>query len=336
MKIGFFGVEPWEKPLLKKAFPRDKLFFSLGKLTLRNVDKYSNLDVISVFIYSGINEKLLSKMPKLKLITTRSTGFDHIDLEACRNRKVIVCNVPSYGESTVAEHTFALILALSRKVIEGVERTRRANFDLDGLRGFDLQGKTLGVVGCGKIGQHVIKMACGFEMKVLVFDVQKDPKIAKKLNFKYTSMKQLLKKSDIVTLHVPLNKHTHHLIDKEKISWMKDNTFLINTSRGGVIETDALVKALQKGKLAGAGLDVLEEECNVIEELQLLKKDLKKDCSLKTIVENHILLEMPNVIVTPHNAFNTHEALTRILNTTIKNIQTFKKGRKINVVRGCR
>jgi len=332
MKIGFFEIEEWEKEVLKEAFPKDKLVFSSGKLTLGNVGKYKNLDVVSVFIHSKVNEKLLEKLPKLKLVTTRSTGFDHIDLVACKKRKIAVYNVPAYGENTVAEHTFALILGLSKKLIDCVERTRKRSFELKSLRGFDLKGKTIGVVGCGNIGRHVIRMAKGFEMKILVFDVVKDRQLAKKMGFKYVRIEKLLNESDIVTLHVPLNEHTHHLIDKEKINLMKEGALLINTARGGVVDTDALVKALKSGKLGGAGLDVLEEECEIVEEREILTRIFKRRCNLKTIVENHILLEMSNVIVTPHNAFNTREALNRILEVTIENIRGFKKGRKVNVV----
>ncbi|MBT6774278.1 hydroxyacid dehydrogenase [Candidatus Woesearchaeota archaeon] len=333
MKIGFFELELWEEKVIKETFPKDKLFFSKKKLTLQSAKKHSNLDAIAVFVHSEINKEILRKLPKLKLITTMSTGYDHIDLEECKKRKVTICNVPVYGENTVAEHAFALILALSRKIVDCVERTKRGSFELKGLRGFDLRSKTIGVIGGGNIGQHVIRMAKGFEMNVLVFDLHQDKKLAKTMGFKYTAMDKLLKESDVVSLHVPYNKHTHHLINKDKLSLMKKNAILINTSRGGIIDTEALVNALKRKKLAGAGLDVLEEESELIEETQLLKKEFTKNYDLKTVVENHVLLEMPNVIITPHNAFNTNEALMRILETTIKNIKRYKISKKINVVK---
>lgn len=332
MKIGFFEIEPWEKEVLKKALLRDELFFSQKKLTAKTVEKYNQLEAIAVFIHSEVSDSLLKNLPKLKLIATMSTGYDHIDLEACKKKKIIVCNVPTYGENTVAEHTFALILTLSRKIVECVERTKKGSFELEGLRGFDLRGKTLGVVGCGNIGQHVIRMAKGFEMKVLVFDVVKNDSLAKKLGFEYASMERLLRESDIVTLHVPYNPHTYHLIGRKELGLMKKTAYLINTSRGGIVDTDTLVKALQKKEIAGAGLDVLEEECEMVEEKQLLTKEFSAECNLKTIVENHVLLTMPNVIVTPHNAFNTQEALIRILEVTVENIKGFKTGKLVNVV----
>ena len=333
MKIGFFEIESWEKDFLSSFFPKDQLFFFRGKLTFSNARKFKDLEAISVFIYSEINSKLLENLPRLKMIATRSTGYDHIDLAECKKRNITVCNVPTYGENTVAEHTFALILALSRKIVDCVERTKKGSFDLEGLKGFDLREKILGVIGTGNIGKHIIRIGNGFEMKVIAFDAFPNKDLPKQLGFEYVSMDKLLADSDIVTIHVPYNKFTHHLIDKKAIAKMKKSAYLINTSRGGIIETDALVKALKAKKIAGAGLDVLEEECNIIEEPQLLKKSFPGKCDLKTLVENHMLLEMLNVIVTPHNEFNTQEALIRILKVTVENIQEFKKGNKINFVR---
>ncbi|MBT3814023.1 hydroxyacid dehydrogenase [Candidatus Woesearchaeota archaeon] len=333
MKIGFFELEPWEKKEIRKVFSKDKLFFSEKRLTLRNVRRYKELEAIAIFVHSEIDKEVLKKLPKLKYITTMSTGFNHIDLEECKKRRISVSNVPTYGENTVAEHTFALILALSRKIVDCVNRTHLGSFRLEGLRGFDLKDKTIGVVGGGNIGKHVIRMAKGFEMNVLVFDIYKDIKLAKKLGYKYASMEKMLKESDVITLHVPENKHTHHLIDKDKLTLMKKSAVLINTSRGGIVDTKALVNALKKKKIAGAALDVLEDECKIIEETQLLKKEFGGRCDLHKIVEKHALLKMKNVIVTPHNAFNTHEALMRILQTTIKNLASFKNGRKINEVK---
>jgi len=333
LKIGFFEIEPWEKDVFSKAFPKDKLFFSTGKITVQNAPKYKDLEAISIFVYSKTDQAVLNQLPKLRLITTRSTGFDHINLEACKKKNITVCNVPTYGENTVAEHTFALILALSRKILDCVERTKQGSFDLTGLRGFDLKGKTIGVVGGGNIGKHVIRMAQGFEMKVLVFDLFQDKKLAQQLGFNYAPLDTLLKQADIVTLHLPYNKHTHHLMDKTKLALLKPSVLLINTSRGGIVDTDALVYALQRKKIAGAGLDVLENECDLIEERVLLTKEFNQKCDLKTLAENHLLLNLPKVIITPHNAFNTTEALMRILETDIQNIKNFQKNKAINLVK---
>ena len=333
MKIGFFEIENGEKEILKKAFPKDELLLSRQKLNSKNSGKFKDLEIISVFVHSKIDEKVLKNMPKLKFITTRSVGFDHIDLKACEDRGISVCYVPNYGKNTVAEHTFALILALSRKIVESVDRTRNRNFDISGLRGFDLKDKVLGVIGTGNIGKYVIKIGQGLGMKVIAFDVCKDAKFKKEDGFSYVTLDTLLKKSDIVTLHVPYCEGTHHLIDAKKLAIMRASAIIINTSRGGIIETGALVKALKLKKIAGAGLDVLEGECDLIEEWELGNKEFKSKCDKKILAENHALLNMPNVIVTAHNAFNTCEALGRILQTTIESIAGFKKGKLLNLVK---
>jgi D-lactate dehydrogenase len=331
MKLAFYEMENWEVNYLKKALKKHKLVFSKNKLSKKNAVK--DAEVLAVFIYSKVDKEVLDMMPKLKLVTTMSTGFDHIDLKECKKRKIKVCNVPTYGENTVAEHTFALILNISRKLCESFQKTRAGDFRLNGLRGFDLKDRVIGIVGCGNIGQHVARMAKGFEMNILVFDVNKDKKLAKKIGFKYVSLATLLKKSDIITLHVPENKFTHHMIDAKAFTQMKKGVVLINTARGGVIDTNALLKALNNKKVAYAGLDVLEGECYIKEERELLHPDFSKLCDLKTVLQNNILLRKPNVHITPHNAFNSREALLRILDTTVDNISGFSRKKYVNIVK---
>lgn len=333
-KIAFFELEEWEKDYIRNALPDVELNLSSDKLTIENAGDASDCECIAVFIYSKVSKEIIDKLPNLKLITTMSTGFDHIDIDACTGRGISVCNVPVYGANTVAEHTFALILALSRKLVDSVDRTKKGDFTLDGLRGFDIKGKTLGVIGCGNIGRHVIKIAKGFDMDVIVFDVHKDEQKAKEMGFRYVEFDELLSDSDIITIHAPYNEHTHHMINKDNISKIKKGAYLINTSRGGLIETEALSNALKEGILAGAGLDVLEEECTIKEEKELLSHEFMKTCDLTTVLENHMLMQMENVIITPHNAFNSKEALTRILDTTIENIKACMKGEYINKVTG--
>lgn len=332
MQIAFFEIEPWEKEFLQKALPEHELFFFEEDLDVTNVGKISEVEALSVFIYSTVTVGILEELPNLRLISTRSTGFDHLDLDATQKRRITVCNVPYYGENTVAEHTFALILALSRKIPASIERTRQGNFSLEGLRGFDLKGKTLGVVGTGHIGRQVVRIAKGFEMKVLAFDVLKDRKFAEKFNFEYVSLENLFQNSDIITLHVPLNSHTRHLINQKNIEIFKKGSYLINTARGEIVETEAILLALEKEILVGAGLDVLEEEYLIKEERQLLSKNFTKNYDLRTALTNHVLLTYETVVITPHNAFNSKEALTRILRTTIENIQSFVAEKPINVV----
>ena len=331
-KIAFFEIEDWEKPYLNEKLRGHKLYFFDNALTENNVNKIKDADILSVFIYSNINKKILEKLKNLKLIATRSTGFDHIDLEECKKRGVIVCNVPTYGENTVAEHTFALILSLTRKIHKAWEKTRKLDFSAEGLRGVDLRNKTIGVIGVGSIGKHVTRIANGFEMKVIAFDPFKDKKLEKELNFGYVNFDYLLKNSDIITLHCPYNKNTHHLINKNNIKKIKKGALLINTARGSLIETDALLKALEQKILSGAGLDVLEDECFIKEDKQIMSKHFPKECDLKIIIEDHILAKRDDVIVTPHNAFNSIEALQRILDMTIENIKGFLKGKAINKV----
>lgn len=333
MKIAFFEIEDWQKDYLKSKFPGNEPSFYTEPLSLENVGFVSDCSIISPFIYSQIRKDILQKLPSLKLIATRSTGFDHIDIQTAKENKITVCNVPFYGENTVAEHTFALILALSRKLFDSVDRARKGDFTLDGLRGFDLKDKTLGVIGLGHIGLHVARIAKGFEMKILACDPNEDKKLAKKVGFEYSDLGSLLAKSDIVTLHAPYNEKTKHLINSENINKIKKGACLINTARGGLIETQALLKALSDGTLAGAGLDVLEEEYVIKEEAQLLSKEFPKTYDLKTALQNHILLQQKNVIITPHNAFNSNEALMRILDTTVENITGFISGKPQNIVK---
>jgi len=332
LKIAFFETESWEVNYLKSQLMGLDLIFFENKLVPRNLKKILEVDVLSPFIYSVVDKKVINSLESLKYITTRSTGFDHIDLSACKRKNILVSNVPTYGENTVAEHTFALILALSRKVHLSWERTQKGDFSLDNLMGFDLKGKTLGVVGIGNIGRHVVRIARGFEMNILAFDIKKDQKFAKKFGFKYVSLDYLFKNSDIITLHVPYNRATHHLVNLKTLKLFKKGCYLINTARGGVCDTTALLRGLKQGIFAGLGLDVLEEECFIKEERELLTSVFKKTYDLKTLLENHILIHQPNVVITPHNAFNSQEALTRILDATIENIKSFARSKPISLV----
>ncbi len=332
MKIHYFSGEPWEEAYVRAKLPGEDITFHEGSFSSYAELTDPEATVLCTFIESHIGEKEMDRFPALKLIATRSTGFDHIDLAAAAARNITVANVPSYGENTVAEFAFALLLALSRRIIDADERVREGTFSPKDLRGFDLQGKTLGVVGCGHIGMHVIKMANGFGMKVLGFEVHQDPDRAKEFNFTYASLPELLAASDIVTIHVPYNEHTHHLINKENIVGMKKGSYLINTARGAIVETDALVDALKSGVLAGAALDVLEEEGGLSEETVLLTAPHPNADALKITLENHYLISHPRVIVTPHLAFNTQEAVERILDTTMDNILHFAQGSPTNVI----
>lgn len=332
MKIGFWetaGDE--EKDFFLKSLPEHQLSFFENPLSGQSLpdEKDKDFDIISVFVGSKIDGKVISAFPNLKHISTRSTGFDHIDVEAVKSKNISVSNVPGYGAKTVAEFTIGLIIALLRKIPHAVQRLKvSGDFTFEGLRGFDLNGKTLGIIGTGRIGLNTAKIASGFDMQVLAYDTR--PK--EDCGIKYVSLDELLKNSDIVTIHVPYTKETHHLINKEKIALMKKGAFLVNTSRGGLIDTEALYQALISEKLAGAGLDVLEEEGDLKEEAELLGGGRMNSSEYKTVLEDHVLIHHPNVIITPHMAFYTKEAEFSIRETAAKNISSAILGKPENLV----
>jgi len=349
MRIHYFSGEAWEEAFIREKLaaktaeggsPDDSQEPFRGEDIVFHTESLGALpeltdpeaEVLCTFIESSIAEAEMSRFPAVKLIATRSTGYDHIDLAAAAVRGITVVNVPFYGENTVAEFAFALLLALSRRIIDADERVRTGIFSPKDLRGFDLAGKTLGVVGTGHIGAHIIRMAKGFGMNVVGFDAYPNADLSHTLGFEYLTLPELLAQSDIITLHVPYNEHTHHLINSENIGGIKKGAYLINTARGAVVETEALVGALKSGILAGAALDVLEEEGDLADATVLLSAPHPNEATLKVMLQNHYLIDHPRVIVTPHLAFNTKEAVERILNTTLENIRSFSAGTPTNTV----
>ncbi len=329
--LACYETEPWEETYLRARLPDIELRASSASLGADTLALARDANLLSVFIHSRVTSQLLDQMPPLRFVATRSTGYDHIDLEACRARGIVVSNVPTYGENTVAEHTFGLILALSRKIHQAYVRTVRGDFSLQGLRGFDLKGRTLGVVGTGNIGLHVIRIGRGFGMDVLANDIREQHLLAEVLGFRYVSLDDLLAQADIVSLHVPYLPSTHHLINRERLARMKRGSLLINTARGGLVDTAALLWALDEGILAGAGLDVIEGEELIGEERQLLLGGAAPE-QLQAALRSHLLLQRDNVIFTPHIAFNSEEALRRILDTTVDNVRSFLEAKPTNVV----
>lgn len=330
MKIVFLETKKWEAEYLQSRLSG----FDLAFLEDQNSAQDAEAEILCNFIGFRVDGEVLNRFPKLKYVTTRSTGYDHIDTAACRAKGVAVSNVPTYGENTVAEYTFALLLALSRKIYPSVKRIREeAHFSCDDLQGFDLMGKTFGVVGTGHIGTYAIKIASGFGMHVVAYDPYPKSELAKLYGFDYVSLEELLKTSDVVSLHVPYMPATHHILNQANLQLVKPGAVLINTARGGLVETAGLLDALRSGRLAGAAMDVVEEEGFVKEEADLLFTGHPNLDQLKTVLADHELMQMPNVLITPHNAFNTKEALTRILDTTVGNIQGFAKGAPINLVK---
>jgi len=317
MIISFFEISDVEKERFETKLKGHTLKFFEDTIQNVNPNEYIDSDIISVFIHSKVNETTTKMCNNLKLIATRSTGMDHIDIEYFMPRNVAIKNVGLYGENTVAEHTFALMLSLSRKIHESYVETVKGRFSTENLIGFDLKNKTIGIIGGGRIGLHVARMARSFGMHVRVYDIHQDEFLAELINFKYVSLDELLKTSDIISLHVPYNKHTAHMINKESISKMKDGVVIINTARGGLINNTDLIDGLDSGKIYGAGLDVLEGEEFLFEE-NIFNSPIES--AAKVIVESKILSEKPNVVITPHNAFNSIEAVHRIIDTTVDNI----------------
>jgi D-lactate dehydrogenase len=332
MKIAFFEMnEEWEKEYIKKNLKNHKLVFFNEELSKKNADKIKDFDIVSVFIYSNIDKEVISRL-NVKAIITRSTGFDHIDIKACNEKGIRVYNVPRYGSNTVAEYTFALMLALTRKIVKANERVRKLNFNLEGLRGIDLKGKTLGIIGLGEIGTHVAEIAKSFGMNIIVFTKTRDTKLAKKFGFRYADFNYLLRNSDIITFHVPLTPQTKHMVNLKNLGLIKKGAILVNTSRGEVVETEAIIKALNKNILSGAGLDVLEAEELIKDERGLFSKRHSKE-QAREVLDDNILLKHENVIVTPHNAFNTKEALQRILDITVINVKNAINNKNENQVK---
>ena len=332
-RIVFFETTPEEEQRLLELLQAYKPTFTREKLEEETINLAKEADIVSVFINSEIKADLLAQIPNLKLIATRSTGFDHIDVEAAKERGISISNVPTYGSRSVAEFTFALMLTVSRKVFTARHQLLEGdNFDMTNLEGFDLFGKTLGVVGTGKIGKNVVKIARAFGMEVVTYDIYPDDNLAQEYGVEYLTLEELLKRSDIVTLHTPYNESTHHLINANNINLMKKGAVLINTARGELVETDALLQALTNSHLAGAGLDVLEAERPLKEELELIAKGGEGLKDWKTLYENQVLLDMPQVVVTPHIAFCSREAKHEIEQVTAENIEAFIAGKPQNQI----
>jgi D-lactate dehydrogenase len=337
INIEMFGVQPSEETFINYLFQNagflPKVTYHQEPIPTEDSLPDSDANVLCVFIDSNVSADVMKSFPNLSLIVTRSTGYDHIDMKETKKRNIAVSNVPSYGENTVAEFAFGLILCLSRKIhLASCKSSWPESHDSALIRGFDLFGKTIGVIGTGRIGRQVITIAKGFGMNVVAYDPKQSKELESQLGFKYASIDELLTTSDVVTIHVPYTKETHHLMDETAFSKMKQTAIIINTSRGGIIDTNALVTALKEKKIAGAGLDVLEEEDVIKDESAFLTSNNNEKHSLRTILADHALMTMPNVLVTPHNAYNSIEALERILATTVQNIMAWHAKKPINIV----
>jgi D-lactate dehydrogenase len=344
--IYFVEAENQERQYYGAQFPGDELHF-----VAHGEEVQSHAEAVSVFISTRVDCAFLDRLPALRLIATRSRAVDHVDLAACQQRGITVCHVAEYGENTVAEHTFALMLALTRRLRElMIFAQTKAKFSYEEARAMELCGKTLGIVGMGRVGRRVSRLAQAFLMNVVAFEpAGMPPEIAEKGGFRWLHLNELLGVADIVSLHVNLSPWTHHMMNAETFALCKRGALIINTARGRLIETDALRAALDSGQIGGAGLDVLEEE-RVMRQpasavmtdqiLQHLHSDSEQVPTrrnlhdLDRIMQSHALLARPNVVFTPHVAFNSVEAVEKIVLETVRNIRAFADGAPVNVVTG--
>lgn len=338
MKVVFFDVDKLTKDYIqgRKVCQCDieLVESSLENIKPERMAEVKDADIISVFVnYSNVlGEQILGKLPNLKLIATRSTGYDHIDLNYCKSRGIQVVHVPKYGEATVAEYAIGLLLNISRKIISARNDMFDGRYRVKDYIGIDLYGRTIGIIGTGAIGRHTIKLAKGFGMEVLAYDLYPNEEFKRIYNIKYVSLEELYAKSDVISLHAPATKDNYHLLNDEAFGKMKDGVIIINTARGELIDAESLYNHIVNGKVGGAGLDVLEDEDFIIHDDIILKQeDISMDFAMNTIVNNK-LMKHKNVIVTPHMAFNSIDAVHRILETTIRNIDSFSKGEITNSV----
>lgn len=325
MKIAFFDTHQFEMELFLKESQRYgfHIDFHQTRLNSKTAALANGAEIVCCFVNDRIDAATIEQLEKVgvKLIALRCAGYNNVDLAAAKKHQIKVVRVPEYSPHAVAEHAVGLILTLNRKIHRAFNRVREANFNLDGLVGFDMYNKTVGVIGTGRIGKVFAEIMKGFSCEVIVADPSPDVQWAKSKNIKIDSLENLLMKSDVISLHCPLNPTTFHLINEQRLKIMKDGVMLINTGRGALIDAKAVIEGLKSGKIGSAGLDVYEEEENYF------FKDLSN-----TVLKDDVLarfLTFPNVIITSHQAFLTHEALLQITKVTLQNIDEFAKGQAL-------
>lgn len=323
MKVLIYSAKDFEIPYLEKANNRKhKLSFIKESLSSKTAIKAVGFDSISIFSGDEASFITIEKLKDLgvKYITLRSVGYDNVNLRAAKRLNIRVANVPEYSPNAIAEHAVSLLLTLNRKIIESNRRVKLFNFDVNDLIGQDLQNKTVGIIGTGKIGSVMTKIMHGFGCSLLGYDINENAGLVNKFNLKYTTLKDLCKQSDIISIHVPLNSETHQLIDEDLISKMKDGVIIINTARGAIINTEHVIDGLKNGKISALGIDVYENES------EIFFNDFSQN-----IPDDDLLIKlnaMPNVLITGHHAFLTEEALTNIAETTIYNLDCWNEGKE--------
>jgi D-lactate dehydrogenase len=324
MNIAFFSTKSYDQEYfdeINKDFAHEIDYFE-AKLKEKSVELAKKHEVICAFVNDQLNNDVIKALSEtgVKLIALRSAGFNNVDLDAASKYGIKVVRVPAYSPHAVAEHAIALILTLNRKIHKAYNRVRESNFSLERLTGFDIHGKTIGVIGTGKIGSIFAEIMQGFGCEVIAYDKFPNQDLENK-GVEYTELKDLLRRSDIVSLHCPLTPETHHLINKNTVEMMKNGSMLINTSRGALIDTKIAIDALKSGKLGYLGIDVYEQE----------EKIFFKDLSERVIQDDTIsrLMTFPNVLITSHQAFFTDNALREIAKTTLQNVSDFEQGNEL-------
>jgi D-lactate dehydrogenase len=323
MKTLVYSAKDFEIPYLEKANRRKhKLSFTNVPLSSKTVIQSVGYKAISIFSADEASFITIEKLKELGVnyIALRSVGYDNVNLRAAKRLSIKAANVPAYSPNAIAEHAVSLLLSLNRNIVESNRRVKLFNFDINNLVGFDLKNKTSGIIGTGKIGSVFAKIMHGFECNLLGHDIIENDDLVKQFNLRYTTLDDLCKKSDIISLHVPLNSDTHQLIDEELISKMKEGVIIINTARGAVINTEHIIEGLKNNKIGALGMDVYENESGIF------FNDLSQ-----CIPDDDLLIKlnaMPNVLITGHHAFLTEEALTNIAETTIYNLDCWNEGKK--------
>lgn len=322
MKIAFFSTQPYDKQYFEKEATEHTIKFLDVSLTEQSVDLAKDCDAVCVFVNDRLNADVIKELASLgiKIIALRCAGFNNVDVAAAAAHNLKIVRVPAYSPHAVAEHALALIMTLNRKTHKAYNRVREGNFSLDRLTGFDLFGKTVGVIGTGKIGACFAKIMLGMGCQVLAYDIFEDDSL-KALGVRYVHLSEVLAQSDVVSLHCPLTADTTHLINKASLQAMKTGAMLINTSRGALIDTKEVVQALKSGQLGYLGIDVYEQEA------KLFFHDLSEN-----IIDDDVILRLlsfPNVLITSHQGFLTDEALIQIARVTLKNIGDFEHGRSL-------
>lgn len=319
MKIAFFSTKSYDREFFDRYVCTHELVYFEAQLNEQTVNLSTGCNAVCVFVNDKLNETVIAELKKMgvQLIALRCAGFNNVSIDAAKSCGISVVRVPAYSPYAVAEHAVALILTLNRKTHKAYNRVREGNFSLDRLTGFDLYGKTVGVIGTGKIGQVFCNIMLGFGCKVLAFDLIENKPTAVK-GVEYLPLIDLLQQSDIISLHCPLNEQTKHLINEHTISLMKEGVMLINTSRGALVETQDAINALKTGRIGYLGLDVYEQE------EKLFFNDLSENVIQDDIIMR--LLSFPNVLITSHQGFFTEEALSQIAQITLGNVNDFEAG----------